>query len=134
MTLYMPHFDRPTSLKMVHTTSSVQCTGNASKGAFVNGVSVIILGVTVIAKRVLTFRCAEQYRPIGIDQLFFTMFNLRFFIECAATDLSNFSYSNAGFIFVNAQANVVTIGETNFEVVAASCHDVLYRFRFAIGE
>jgi len=31
------------------------------------------------------------------------MFNLRFFIECAATDLSNFSYSNARFIFVNAQ-------------------------------
>jgi hypothetical protein len=79
-----------------------------------------------VAKRVLTFRCAEQYRPIGINQLFFTMFNLRFFIECAATDLSNFSYSNAGFIFVNAQANVVAIGETNFEVV--------YRFRFVIGE
>ena len=51
------------------------------------------------------------------------MFYLRFFVECAATDLSNFSYSNAGFIFVNAQANVVAIDETNFEVVAASCYE-----------
>src|SRR4029077_4196262 len=42
------HLDRPTSFKMLHTTSSGQCTGNASKGALVKGVSVIILGVTVI--------------------------------------------------------------------------------------
>jgi len=62
------------------------------------------------------------------------MFNLRFFIECAATDLSNFSYSNARFIFVNAQADIVAIGETNFEVVAASGYDILCRFGFAICE
>src|SRR5262249_7430606 len=42
------HLDQPTSFKIPHTTSSGQCTGNASKGALVNGVSVIILGVTVI--------------------------------------------------------------------------------------
>jgi len=42
------HLDRPTSFKMLHTTSSGQCTGKVSKGALVNGVSVIILGVTVI--------------------------------------------------------------------------------------
>ena len=62
------------------------------------------------------------------------MINLRFSIECAATDLSNFSYSNARFQFVNSQADVVAIGETNFNVVAASSYDIPRRFRFAICE
>jgi hypothetical protein len=37
-------------------------------------------------------------------------------------------------IFVTAQADVVAIGETNFEVVAASGYDVLCLFGFAICE
>jgi hypothetical protein len=62
------------------------------------------------------------------------MFNLRFSIECATTDLPNFTHSNARFRFVNSQSHVVTIGKTNFNVVAASSSDILCRFRFAIGE
>jgi len=62
------------------------------------------------------------------------MFNLLFLIECAATDLANFSHRNARFQFVNSQADVVAIGETNFNVVAANSYDILCRFRFAIGE
>jgi len=46
------------------------------------------------------------------------MFNLRFSIECTATDFPNFSHSNARFRFVNSQSDVVTIGKTNFNVVA----------------
>jgi hypothetical protein len=62
------------------------------------------------------------------------MFNLRFSIECATTDLPNFSHSNARFRFVNSQSDVVTIGKTNFNVVATSSFDILCRFRFAIGK
>ena len=52
------------------------------------------------------------------------MFNLCSSIECAATDLPNFSDSNAGFRFLNSQADVVAIGEVNFNVVAASSCDI----------
>jgi hypothetical protein len=62
------------------------------------------------------------------------MLNLRFSIECAATDLPNFSDSNARFRFLNSQADVVAIGEVNFNVVVASSYDTARRFRFAIGE
>jgi len=62
------------------------------------------------------------------------MFNLRFSIECTATDLTNFSHNNARFRFVNSQPDVVTIGKTNFNVVATSHSDILCRFRFAIGK
>jgi hypothetical protein len=62
------------------------------------------------------------------------MINLRFSIECAATNLANFSYGNARFRFANSQADVVAIGKTNFNVVMASSYDILCRFRFAIGE
>jgi hypothetical protein len=62
------------------------------------------------------------------------MFNLRFPIERAATDLPNFSHSNARFRFVNSQSDVVTIGKTNFNVVAASSSDIFCRFRLAIGK
>jgi hypothetical protein len=62
------------------------------------------------------------------------MLNLRFSIECAATDLPNFSDSNARFRFINSQADVVAIGEVNFNVIVASSYDAACRFRFAIGE
>jgi hypothetical protein len=55
-------------------------------------------------------------------------------IECTATDLPNFPDSNARFRFVNSQSDVVTIGKTNFNVVATSSSDILCRFRFAIGK
>jgi hypothetical protein len=62
------------------------------------------------------------------------MFNLCFSIEYTATDLPNFSDSNARFRFLNSQADVVAIGEVNFNVVAASSYDIPCPFRFAIGE
>jgi hypothetical protein len=86
-----------------------------------------------IAKRVPVFRCPQHYRPIGIDEPFFTMFNLLFLIECAATDLANFSHRNARFQFVNSQADVVTIGETDFNVVAASSDRVVLHIHFAMA-
>jgi hypothetical protein len=36
--------------------------------------------------------------------------------------------------FCKSQADVVTIGETNFNIVATSSYDILCRFRFAIRE
>jgi len=56
------------------------------------------------------------------------------FYECAVTDFANFSYCNARIQFVNSQADVLTVGETDFNVIAASSHDVLCLLRFAIGE
>ena len=62
------------------------------------------------------------------------MFYLCFSIECTATDLPNFSDSNARFGFLNSQADVVAIGEVDFNVVAANSCDIPCHFRFAIGE
>jgi len=62
------HLGGPVSFKMLHTASSGQRTGKASKGASLNGVSVIIFGVTIIFK---VLWASNEYRlsvvPPNID-------------------------------------------------------------------
>jgi len=62
------HFGGLDSFKILHTVSSGQRTGKASKGALSEGESVIIFGVTVIFK---SLWASDEYRlsvvPANID-------------------------------------------------------------------
>src|SRR5262249_45067447 len=125
---------------MLHTTSSGQCTGNASNGALVNGVSVTILGVTVIFRVLVS---PNEYLlsvvpniidPSGLMSLLSQRSTCVSRLNVQRPTSPDFTHSNARFRFVNSQSDVVAIGKTNFNVVAASSSDIFCRFRFAIGK